>query len=113
MKLILLLCLPRRECRVLCLDKEYRQWYAKLALDDDERVRNLIHRYEDHTFWEESIDRLAERDYFERYSDEERAGMSRKERMKKIWECEEVWGNEFEKHGLDRLRIVDGEAGKK
>lgn len=88
-------------------DPEYREWYAALALDDDERVRDLIHRYEDHVFWEEAVDRFGERDFFERYSDEERAKMGQKDRMRKVWECEETWGNEFEKYGLDRLRVVE------
>jgi hypothetical protein len=88
-------------------DKEMNEYYATFTLDDDPRVRGLIERYDEHTFWEEAVEILGKRDFFERYTKKDWDKMTNEERREKMWQCEAVWGEEFEKFGIDRVRIVD------
>lgn len=88
-------------------DDYLKDYVATLDLDDEPEVRELIDRYDEHSFWEEATELLGERDYFEKYTKEELETMTHEERIDKLWECEAKWGEEFEKHGIDRLRVVD------
>lgn len=80
---------------------------ATLTFDDDPGVREYIDRYDDHIFWEELVERLAERDLLEKFTEEEIDAMLPEEFFDRRMECESVWGEEFEKHGLNRLRALD------
>lgn len=94
-------------------DEGMKTYYATLDLDDEPQVRDFIERYDNHAFWDEILDRLGERDFFEKYSTEELEKMKHEERMRKIWECEEQWDEEFAKHGIERLQIVEDKKKKK
>jgi hypothetical protein len=48
---------------------------------------------------------LGERDFFRKYSRDEIKRMSDDDRFMKRMECEIVWEKEFEKHGIERLKI--------
>lgn len=88
-------------------DKDRKRHFPTADLDDEPQVRDLIDRYDEHTFWDEATERLGERDFFEKYSREELEKMTHKEQFTKSWEYEVFWGKEFEEHGIDRLRIID------
>ena len=87
-------------------DAELNDFYATWDLDEEPSVRDLIDRYDEHSFWEEITERFGERDFFEKFSEAEIIKMSDEERVTKRWESEEKWGEEFENHGIDRL-VVD------
>ncbi len=86
-------------------DGELGKYFATLDMDDEPATRALIERYDDHVFWEEIAERLGERDFFRKYTHEEIQTMTDKERFMKRMECQIIWEEEFEKHGVERLEV--------
>ena len=88
-------------------DDEHKKFYATLDMDDEPTTRKLVERYDEHSFWDEIIERLGERDFFRKYARSDMVKMNKEEYFTKCMESEQVWAEEFEKHGIDRLEIVD------
>ena len=63
--------------------------------------------YDDQTFWDELIDRLASRDFLVKYGETAIKNMTLEERLTKIGEFEEQYNEEFADHGLERIAIDD------
>lgn len=82
-------------------------YYAQLKLDDEPSIRSLIKRYDEHVFWDELTERLAEREIAENFTPEEWSNLTHEERMDTFWQAEARWSEEFEQHGIERLRIID------
>ena len=82
------------------------KYYATFDLDDEPSIRKLIERYDEYAFWDEIVEYLGERDFFNKYSKEAIKKMSDEERFSKRMECQDVWGKEFEKYGIERLDIT-------
>lgn len=87
-------------------DNEYKKYFETNKLDDEPSIRQLIDTYDEHTFWEEMIDRLGDRDFFRKYTKDEILEMSREEYFDKRMECADYWEEEFEKHGVERLGVL-------
>ncbi len=83
---------------------------SELEFSDNEEesteVSRLHEEYDEQSLWEELPDRLGTRDFFNKYSDEEREKMDDKEHFMKMYECIIAWEEELEKNGLERLGIV-------
>ena len=73
---------------------------------DVTEVGRLHEEYDEENLWEELIERLGKRDFFNTYSQEEIKKMSEDERFTKRMECDMVWEEEFESHGVERLHIL-------
>ncbi|MBI3633451.1 MAG: hypothetical protein HY226_04115 [Candidatus Vogelbacteria bacterium] len=86
-------------------DEEIKKYFATWELDDDTTTRELIERYDDHTFWEEISEQFGERDFLRMYTKEEREKMTDDEHFTRLMECQIPWEEEFEKRGIDRLDI--------
>jgi|SRR3989344_6054004 len=91
-------------------DDEFKDFYATWDMDDEPSTRALIERYDDSSFWPELVERLTERDFFRKYTKAEVQKMDRDTYVDNLWGCEEVWGEEFEKHGIERLEIKDSKS---
>ena len=63
-----------------------------------------ISDYDDHTFWEELTERLAERDLAKR-TGQRVEDIDRDEDLLELKPLEDRYRHEFEEHGLDRLQI--------
>lgn len=74
--------------------------------EDESEVFERIHEYDDLIFWDELIERLAERDVYNQVPEEEAQRMDAREYWKHSVPLERKYAAEFEKHGLDRL-VVD------
>lgn len=70
---------------------------------------------ESYAFWEVSSDVLARRDMSERYTKQEWEALPPEKQFMSLLEREEWYEKEWEKHGIERLRVVEGEKkrGKK
>jgi len=86
-------------------DNTLGTYYATFDMDDETTTRELINRYDDHMFWEEIADRLGERDFKKRYKQKDIKEMSNEDCFTKQMDYQIVWEKEFEKHGIDRLKI--------
>ena len=71
----------------------------------DEKMAETIDTYNDNTFWDELIYRLADRDYIRKYGEEAFEELSTREGMEKERPFVEKYEKEFYENGLDRLEI--------
>lgn len=87
-------------------EPKFEKYYPTSTFEDLSSAYNFIKEYDNDTFWEELMDRLAERDLIE-----QEGGLSNvlrlsvEERLEKQWRLEEKYAVEFEENGLDNVRI--------
>jgi hypothetical protein len=68
-------------------------------------IIKYIDNFENSTFWEELIERLARRDFIRKYGEEAILTMSISERFEKEMIFHQEYHEEFGKNGLENLRI--------
>jgi len=77
-----------------------------LTLESHERLQPFIDEYDDAAFWDGLVDRLADRDFTETYGDAA-SRMGHEERFEKVGAFVDKYETEVERHGVDRLRILE------
>ena len=75
--------------------------------EDESGVFRWIEGYDDASFWEELIERLAERDVYAQVPTDKRDRLGVEEYWRRAAPYEQKYGLEFERHGLDRLVIKE------
>lgn len=83
-------------------DKKY---YPTTEFEDNTDVHKLHAEYDENTFWDELVDRLGTRDFYQKYTKKEIENMSEEEWFEKLHECMDKYGEEFEKFGISRIGI--------
>ena len=73
---------------------------------EEKTLEEFITPYDEDIFWEELVDRLAKRDVFRKIGIEKYNKMELIERIKTMSEATEQYENEFEEHGLDRVKVM-------
>jgi hypothetical protein len=73
----------------------------------EEKFHGVLDEYNDQTFWEELVSRLAIRDAEEERGQDALEKMSPDEQVRVLRELEERYQAETETHGIDRLEIVE------
>ncbi|GGJ00207.1 hypothetical protein GCM10010885_06820 [Alicyclobacillus cellulosilyticus] len=89
-------------------DEENDTYYVRQDVED--KLMRLVDEYEDESFWELLALRLAERDVMEEVGPVAAFTTTMHE---KRWELADKYGEEFEKYGLRRLRVVEGSQRRK
>ncbi|MBU2564250.1 hypothetical protein KKA23_01585 [Patescibacteria group bacterium] len=74
--------------------------YIDYILDD-------LYEYDDYIFWDGLATKLAEKEFFNTYSEEEIINMDVAERYLKCGELEDKYSKEFEEYGIDKLEIIE------
>ena len=69
-------------------------------------VHRFHEEYDEEIFWDELCEALGERDFFRKYSNEERENMNQEEHFVKLQECIIYYENEAEEYGIERLEIM-------
>jgi|CXWL01.1.fsa_nt_gi hypothetical protein len=77
------------------------------AFEESEAVRSVIEDYDDDTFWQEIVDRLATRDVLQRFGERRLEAMTPDERLAILDEAAERYAKEMEEYGLDRLIVAE------
>lgn len=103
----LLLAVGHRSGLADIIDFEPRLSQFFLALEEE--LQPFINEYDDEAFWDGLVDRLADREFEETYG-EAADRMGREERFEKIGALVDKYEAEMERHGMDRLRVVDAPA---
>lgn len=94
--------------------EEQRLYVPTRAYEDTCSAMPRIEEFENETFWDELIDRLAERDLLRELGKKAFLALPPSERMLKMDEGRERYSLEMEKHGIDRLGVVaDAAPGKR
>ena len=75
--------------------------------EEPPEASRLHGEYDEQNFWEVLPDKLGERDFHRKFSDEEREKMDPEEHFIKIQECIIAWENELEKHGIERIKTIE------
>ena len=88
-------------------DRETNEYTPTRRFEDTTRAIELLEEYDDDTFWDALISRLAERDVYEQVEQDRRDSMGIDEYWERSEPIEEAYYQEFRRHSLDRLRLVD------
>ena len=88
-------------------DRETNEYSPTRFYEESTRALELIEEYDDDTFWDALITRLAERDLHENVEENRRDVMGIEEYRERSEPIEEAYFKEFHRHALDRLRVVD------
>lgn len=90
--------------KLIMYDQKFHKYYETKEYDESEKDE-FIEEYDENIFWNELINRLAERDFLKKHGLERAKEMSLEERIKENIKYECKWADEFEAHGIDRLKI--------
>ena len=82
------------------------RFYPSDALDEDATVRERINHYDEDTFWEELLSRLARRDLARKGLGLDGSGTLSDEQIEVLSDLEGQYSLEFQNHGLSRLTIA-------
>ncbi len=85
--------------------KKYNKFFPARELEEGTDVEQYREEYDNETFWEDLIDRLTRRDFIKKYGEETVKKMSLEERIEKEYPFEEKYRNEFEKNGIENLKV--------
>ncbi len=88
-------------------DRETNEYSPTRYYEETTKAFELIEEYDDDTFWDALISRLAERDVYEKAGEDRRDAMGIEEYRERSEPVEEAYYQEFRRHALERLRLVD------
>ena len=86
-------------------DKNLDRHFQTQDFEMESAHRKFIDDYNENNFWEEVIERLAQRDSVNEVGEENYFSMEFLERMSIFGKHEEYWANEFGSFGLERLMV--------
>lgn len=87
-------------------DADGDRYYPTGEFEETTDVHKLHKAYDENTFWDELAERLGERDFFEKYTENEINVMSEEVWFTKLHECIDTYNEEFEKFGLERVTLM-------
>jgi len=100
---------PQMGCGELVhADREKNEYSTTRHYEETTKAFELIEEYNDDTFWDALISRLAERDVYEQVEEDRRDTMGIEEYWERSEPIEEAYYEEFRHRALERLRLVDG-----
>ena len=83
--------------------KELHQYLPTRKYEDTCSAMEFIEEFENESFWDELIDRLAERDAIREVGEKAFKALKPIDRIMKVEENKKLYIDEFEKYGLDRI----------
>ena len=86
-------------------DPQMGQYFPTREYDETNLVTDCIVDYDNESFWEELIERLAMRDLILKEGNDKVMAMDDEERLVKTENLREKYATEFERYGLSRLII--------
>lgn len=88
-------------------NRETNEYSPTRYYEETTKAFELIEEYNDDTFWDALISRLAERDVYEQIEEGRRDTMGIEEYWERSEPIEEAYFEEFRQRALERLRLVD------
>ena len=87
---------------------DHDRYFQTREYDESSAARTFIVEYENDSFWEELISRLAERDLARQLGGDDRVStLSPEELFEKLGQLEEYYGDEFSQNALENLQLRD------
>ncbi len=87
-------------------NKDLGQYFVTGQYEETSSAMEFVDKFENNSFWENLINRLAKRDVIKEVSSKVLSEMGPKERIMAYGEREDFYAEEFEKRGLERVAIV-------
>lgn len=87
----------------------YEVFHGKLMPSNDLclEAEDMMEEYNSETFWEELENRLGRRDFYETMTEKEKAELKNAKWLPdRVQVCYKYYSKEFEKNGINRLRII-------
>lgn len=91
---------------LMMYDEEAGIYMPTKEFEETSEVFRFIEDFEEDTFWDELISRLAERDLLREYGESTLGEFQPEEMFEKRMELEQAWAEEFEANGIQRLDRV-------
>ena len=96
--------------KLIEFDPNMKYYFPTKKYEDSGHFMEYIEEFENDTFWDELIYRLAMRDVVKKVGSVQKLSrLSNDERIKLFSSVEQQYEDEFEKHGIDHLKIENGE----
>jgi hypothetical protein len=86
-------------------EAKFKEYFETSVFEDD--YQEFINEYNERKFWDDLSDQLAKRDLIEQIGEEAFEAMDWVERGGKLCDLSISYEKEFEKHGLERLQILN------
>jgi len=93
--------------RFVEFDAEHDSFFPSGAFEEDEDIERYREEYDEYTFWDELIYRLARRDLIRTYGEAAVFTMTADELIDKEQPFIEKYEDEFEKNGIDNLEVKE------
>jgi hypothetical protein len=94
-------------------DAELKKYFVTRGYEDTSKFMDFVEEFENDSFWDELVHRLAERDLVQQEGGLENVmKLSLEERIKKESLLQEMYGKEFEKNGLNNLTVMPEALGE-
>lgn len=91
---------------LVVFDPELQEFFETKDYGESEK-EVFLDEYDNNTFWDQLITRLAERDFVREQGLERVMSMSPEDRLRGLHKHELKYSEEFEAHGLERVRLDD------
>lgn len=88
------------------------EFFPTRMFEETTNTHDIIDEYNESTFWDELVERLADRDFRAKYSVLEIKKMTNDERIEKLYEFIDKWAEEINQNGLDSLVKTKGRHDK-
>ncbi|GAA4648084.1 hypothetical protein GCM10023116_03480 [Kistimonas scapharcae] len=96
----------------IVFNEERQQYYETLDSEMDGEYMKFVNAFEEDSFWEELIERMADRDFVQQTPEAVAKTMSNDDVYLKINELRELYHDEFSEHGIENLILVNKPAGE-
>lgn len=87
-------------------DQQLERYFTTYDYEMEGEYMELVRKFEDETFWDLLIQRLAERDFLDQTPESVGIKMSNEDIYARIEELKEPYGEELSECGIDNLKIV-------
>ncbi|MBU4480249.1 hypothetical protein KKG48_02290 [Patescibacteria group bacterium] len=82
-----------------------KKFFPTRYFEEETEVQKIKEEYDEDTFWDELIERLADSDFYKVYSKAEIKKMSREEYFEKFYEIHDKIAEKINADGLDALKL--------
>jgi len=89
-------------------DKGLKQYFPTREFEETTPAMEFVEEFEEESFWDELVNRLAERDLARITGGKRAKGMTAEDRFRKLTLFQKRYVDEFEERGLDNL-IIEAE----
>lgn len=86
-----------------CYIKEGDSYYETREYEENAMQRDFIDEYDEDSFWDQLVTRLTDRDYYNKYGDDEVDYIIRIDRFTEI---EEIYANEVNESGITNITFT-------